>query len=210
MENETDEYCQRIFIILTMTNRKIRFNELHRELRNYGLEISKPTLIQHLNHLLKQKTIQRLQQDKQIVFYQINWKRLQQLRKAHQISQAVLDYTIDEKTFNSKPLRDQINITLDMLFLKELFMLKLSALYLLQPKERTSILRTIGYIRTLYTIYVKWLFKNTQQTKEDGEQMLKAIDETIDRLTAPFLETSQDLTQQKTEKPKTDVLQKHP
>jgi hypothetical protein len=89
-------------------------------------------------------------------------------------------------------------MTLDMLFLKELFMLKLSALYLLHPKERTPILSTISYIRTLYTVYVRWLFKNIEKTEDKGVQLFKAIDETIDRLTAPFLETNQDLTQQKT------------
>jgi DNA-binding HxlR family transcriptional regulator len=192
MENDTDEYCQRIFIVLTLTNRKIRFNELHKQLRNYGLKMSKPTLILHLGHLLRQKTILRLQQDRQIVFYEINWKRLEQLRKAHQISQAALDYTTDEKTFNSKPLRHQINMTLDMLFLKELFMLKLSALYLLHPKERTPILSTISYIRTLYTVYARWLFKNIEKTEDKGEQLFKAIDETVDRLTTPFLKTNQE------------------
>lgn len=193
MEKERDEYCNRIFIVLTLAEEKIRFNELHKQLRNYGLRMSKPTLILHLNHLLKEKAVLRLQQDKQVVFYQVNWKRFQQLRKAHKISQAALDYTVDEKTFNSKPLREQINMVLDMLFLKDLFMLKLSTLYVLHPRERTPILRTIGYISTLYTIYGRWLFKNIDKSEENGKQLLKTIDETVDRLTSPFMKPDQEL-----------------
>lgn len=198
MEKETDEYCQKIFIVFTMTDRKMRFNELHRQINKYGLKISKPTLIQHLKHLQKQKTIRRIQKDKQVVFYELNWKRLEQLRKAKKINEAALHYVIDEKTFKSKPLHQQINFTLDMLFLKELSRLKLAALYILEPKQRLQLLSTLSYINLLYTMYTKWLFNSVTQSKENGQQILEAIDDTIDKLTEPFLKESQEPTPQKT------------
>lgn len=83
MEKEPDEYCRKIFMVLSLDNKKTRFNELHRKLIKYDAKMSKPTLIEHLNHLIKDKVIQRKQQDKQKVFYEVNWKKFEQLQERH-------------------------------------------------------------------------------------------------------------------------------
>jgi DNA-binding HxlR family transcriptional regulator len=65
---ELDDICHEIFFTL-MAYKRLRFNELHRYLKKFGTGISKPALIEHLNHLKKQKLITRKREEKQNVSY---------------------------------------------------------------------------------------------------------------------------------------------
>ena len=47
---------------------------------------SKPTLVEHLNNLVKNGLVKREEEDKQKVSYELNWNDLKQLNEANQIS----------------------------------------------------------------------------------------------------------------------------
>lgn len=53
-----DDTCVEIFFTL-QAYKRLRFNELHRYLKMFGTDITKQSLIEHLNHLRKQKLISR-------------------------------------------------------------------------------------------------------------------------------------------------------
>ena len=63
-----DDICIEILFTL-QAYKRLRFNELHRRLKMFGTDISKPTLIDHLKHLQEQKLISRKQEDFQNVSY---------------------------------------------------------------------------------------------------------------------------------------------
>jgi DNA-binding HxlR family transcriptional regulator len=65
---ELDDICVEIFLTL-WAYKRLRFNELHRYLKMFGTDISKPSLVEHLEHLKKQKLINRKQEDFQHVSY---------------------------------------------------------------------------------------------------------------------------------------------
>ena len=67
---EIDDICHEIFFTL-MAYKKLRFNELHRYLKKFGTDISKPALIEHLKHLIKQKLIKRKREGFQNVSYSL-------------------------------------------------------------------------------------------------------------------------------------------
>ena len=77
MEREMlDDYCSAILVLL-WKGKKMRFNEIYRELQRKGTALSKPTLSEHLKHLRKKKWITRKVEGVQNVSYQlhksINW-----------------------------------------------------------------------------------------------------------------------------------------
>ena len=76
---ELDDYCEKIFAYLGVQDEPLRFNELHKALNKANFKISRPTLIAHLKHLLKQEVITKKSQGKQNVAYGINWKKLEYL-----------------------------------------------------------------------------------------------------------------------------------
>jgi DNA-binding HxlR family transcriptional regulator len=65
---ELDDTCVEIFFTL-MAYKRLRFNDLYRTLKKFGPEISKPSLIEHLKHLKKQKLISRKREGFQKVSY---------------------------------------------------------------------------------------------------------------------------------------------
>ena len=65
---ELDGICVEIFFTL-MAYKRLRFNQLHRYLKKFGTDISKPSLIDHLKHLRKQKLINRKREGFQNVSY---------------------------------------------------------------------------------------------------------------------------------------------
>ena len=65
---ELDDLCVEIFFTL-MAYKRLRFNQLHRYLKKFGTDISKPSLLDHLKHLKKQKLISRKREGFQNVSY---------------------------------------------------------------------------------------------------------------------------------------------
>lgn len=63
-----DDICIEIFFTL-QAYKRLRFNELHRYLKMFRTNISKQSLIEHLNHLRKQKLISRKNEGFQNVTY---------------------------------------------------------------------------------------------------------------------------------------------
>jgi len=63
-----DDTCVEIFFTL-QAYKRLRFNELHRYLKMFGTDITKQSLIEHLNHLRKQKLVSRKKEGFQNVTY---------------------------------------------------------------------------------------------------------------------------------------------
>lgn len=66
-----DKYCSDILVILWKA-REMRFNEIYRTLKKKGIELSKPTLSEHLKHLRKKKWITRKAKGVQNVVYKLH------------------------------------------------------------------------------------------------------------------------------------------
>lgn len=187
MKKETDKYGEKIFMVLAMSDEKIRFNELHRTLTKYNAKMSKPTLIKHLNHLIEKEIIQRDEEGKQRVSYGMNWKRLEQLQKAKEINQTTLNQIRSEKRFKSMSLGQQTAFTTAMLTIGELFYLKLIILNILEPENKLRNCHSFTFIRRLYNIYAQWLLASCKESKENSQKILHLIDKNIKTLKETFL-----------------------
>jgi predicted transcriptional regulator len=66
-----DAFCSDILAILWKSD-GMRFNEIYRALRNKGIELSKPTLSEHLKHLRKKKWLTRTVNGVQNVTYTLH------------------------------------------------------------------------------------------------------------------------------------------
>jgi DNA-binding HxlR family transcriptional regulator len=191
MERIADEYCEKIFAIVVMSDGKIRFNELHRRLSRYGAKMSKPTLIQHINHLAESGTIQRHEVDKQTVYYEINWKKLKQLQKATETNQTMLRQMQNEKIFKSKNLEQQAVYTTAAITMGELYYLKLKINDILEPGNKLGNYLSYTLIRALYNRYATWLLDTCKESKENCQKILQGIDRSIQTYTDTFFPADQ-------------------
>ncbi len=192
MKKETDEHCEKIFMVLFINNKKIRFNELYEKLPKYGAKMSKPTLVQHLKHLVKNKTIQRYQENKQKVFFQLNWEKFKQLQKASEINQTVVHQIKNEKVFKSKSLVQQEIYTTAMLTIGELFYLKLRILNILEPENKLQNYFSYTLIRKLFNLYATWLYDSCKESKENSQKVIQSIDKSIKTLRESFFKIDPD------------------
>jgi DNA-binding HxlR family transcriptional regulator len=170
-------------MVLIIIDEKTRFNKLHRELTQHGAKMTTPTLIQHLKHLTENKIIQRNEEDKQNVSYEINWKRFKQLQKEInqqvEINQTALNRIKNEKEFKSRSLEDQIIFVTAMTTIGELFYLKLQVLDILEPENKLQNYFSYTNIRRLYNIYATWLYESCKESKENSQKTINIIDKKI-------------------------------
>jgi DNA-binding HxlR family transcriptional regulator len=172
-----DQYCERIFALLMVTNTKYRFNKLHETLTDFGAKMSTPTLIQHLKHLQKKGFITQKIENRQNITYQVNWKKLQSLKDGLKISQ-IIDQ--NEKTFKSLPLSEQI-VTLTSIYTwGNLLYLKLYILDILEPHKKPEHRFTYIFMNKWLDTYRLWLLDTCKQSKETSQQALEMIQRGVD------------------------------
>jgi DNA-binding HxlR family transcriptional regulator len=191
MEKEPDIHCRKIFMILTLDSKKTRFNELYRKLIKYNAKMSKPTLVKHLNHLIKDKVILRNQKDKQKVFYELNWKKFEHLQKGILIYQDLYGRIKDEEKFKSKSLQWQLNFTRVTLTIIQLVSLEMSIYSILEPKFKLENYYASKTVQDMYAIYLIWFYSSCKKSIEECQKLMPYIDKQIKDLIAAAFEPPQ-------------------
>ncbi|MFQ6068821.1 MAG: ArsR/SmtB family transcription factor [Candidatus Bathyarchaeia archaeon] len=179
-----DETCEKIFSLLLASDKKLRFNELHRTLNQIGLEMSKPTLIEHLNHLKKRRLVIRKKEGKQNVSYRVNWEKLEHLGEAIKTRQRLKHMLENEKVFKSFPLDEQVTYVHNILALRNLYRLRLEILDVLDPSKNFE--HSIQYLFTnrFFEIFKIWLLESCRKNKSEcKEKALNMIEYNIKRYT---------------------------
>lgn len=187
MEKEADKYCEKIVMAIIITG-KIRLNKLYNILPKLGAQMSKPTLMQHLGHLTNKDVIQRVQEGKQKVTYDLNWTRFTQLKKAKKTYQTTLAQAQNEKTFKSQSLDQQTTFTTATLTIGELNYLKMQILNILEPENKIENYFTYTITRRLYNIYAQWLLDSCKKSEENSQKVICSIDKSIKSLTEDSFE----------------------
>ena len=176
MEESMDEYCEKIFVIISFHEEEVRFNELHRELTKNGVKMSTPTLIQHLKHLVEKGIIQREEKDKQNVTYKINWKEYVEVKE---VKKHIEKMSKSEKNFKSDSLYNQVIYTTGMLFLGELYFTKLTILDIIEPENKLQHYVSYNLIRKLSSFYYTWLLDSCKGSEENRKKALEIIEKRI-------------------------------
>jgi DNA-binding HxlR family transcriptional regulator len=114
-EIKSDKYCVKIIVAL-LFEEKLRFNELHRKMLSMGNKISKPSLEDHLKHLLERRLVVRKAEGTQNVSYKLN-PRIGKTREIVERSvQIAKNMENEKKMFFSENERDQLtDITANMI-----------------------------------------------------------------------------------------------
>ena len=74
---ELDDKCRQLVALFIIEHREYRFNEFVDLVEKSGIKISKPTLIEHLNHLVDLGLVHRNEVTKQNVTYRFHWENWQ-------------------------------------------------------------------------------------------------------------------------------------
>jgi DNA-binding HxlR family transcriptional regulator len=178
MEKETkaDEYCEKIFSVLSMSEEKIRFNKLHQKLNKLEAKMTKPTLIQHLKHLENEGILERHVVEKQNISYSLCWSKFKQLAQAKEFKETVMNEVRNEQIFKSKSIEDQVIYVTTALTTAELFYMRTVILGELEPENKLLHYLSYTLVRRLFNSYAKWLFDISKQSEETAQKIIENID----------------------------------
>ena len=179
MDFEMDEYCQKIFGLLGITTKKYRFNELYRTINDFGIKMSRPTLIAHLQHLQEKGYVIREEEDKQNVTYELNWKKLDYLKEGLAYKKKVDQDLKNKENFKSYSLKDQAITITSIVALQGLFWLKAKVLDVLEPDKKDE--HNLSYVFSSRQLdkYRLWLIDTCKESKENCQEILELIQRAI-------------------------------
>jgi DNA-binding HxlR family transcriptional regulator len=195
-----DDICREIFFTLHAYKR-LRFNELHRRLKIFGTDISKPALIDHLKHLLELKLISRKHEDFQNVSYGLTDEIISVLglseEETRERIERFLDDTVmpeefrgipfDEKEYyrrlSAKELDEEVIKDLDGVITQNLFELKSFINYDLKLEKTQSDAEFWGLVgNPLYRMVEKRIVENCRESEIYRNMLFEKIDFLIDAL----------------------------
>lgn len=182
-KDELDKYCLDILGFFLVYNQKIRFNELYNRLtEKMNYKISRPTLAEHLKHLVKQKEIIRKKEGKQNVSYQFNGERYLHMKKAIEIQNELSKvFSENEKRFNELSIDDQLTVCITNMILRNLRQLRIEINEGLNPDNRYESRLEVMFINNpVHRFYERKLFNDSVRDREYGEKVLKKLDEAIE------------------------------
>jgi predicted transcriptional regulator len=77
-----DNKCSQILTLLINHKEPIHFNGLYKELKKNRMELSKPTISMHLNHLIEKSLVKRKEEEgTQFVYYSLNIEHARELKE---------------------------------------------------------------------------------------------------------------------------------
>ena len=183
---ELDETCKEIFQYFLLRNMTgfgpIRYNDLLENLKDKGLKISRPTLSEHLKHLVEKEVITRTEVSRANVNYRLNEEKegpLQDFIKKNENYQRILDENKDR--FFSNSVREQVSHLNIILVLRSLHQLKYEVLKLLEPENTFEYNLQIMSFWTLWDYYTKWFLSSLRnRDKSFKEDVVADIDDMIE------------------------------
>jgi DNA-binding HxlR family transcriptional regulator len=197
---ELDDICVEIFFTL-MAYKRLRFNQLHKTLKKFGTEISKPSLIEHLKHLKKQKLISRKREGFQKVSYgltdEINSlldipeedvkKWVENLTEEKNIPKKFRLLQFDTKEYygklSEKQLDERIDKDLNRVLTQNLFELKTFIKYDLRldkPERDAVFWKFVG--NPLYRMLERFIVEDCRNSEKYRKKLFEKIDLLINLL----------------------------
>jgi len=179
-----DEHCKNIFVVFLVSEKTLRFNELYKTLNDIGLKMSKPTLIEHLHHLLKHRLLIRKKEGKQNVSYAANWTKLETFQQSMKTKQLIKNLLGNEKQFKAYPIDEQVTYATNVLTLVNLYRLKLEVQDVIDPSKNFEHSIQTLFINKFFELFKKWLLESCHVSKtEKAPEALSMIDYNITRIT---------------------------
>jgi len=176
-----DDYCKKILISLIIIGEKKRFNHLHDFLLDRGVELSKPTLSQHLKHLTQEKIVIRKVEDVQNVSYEVNHKKFGELERDVQSTLKSRRLIAEaDQIFNSSSLDDQMTTVLEKMILRNLRRLKTYVELELRPSKKWEKSLQLALLSNpIFRHHEGLLIAKCKEDREYGKKLLQKLDELI-------------------------------
>ena len=193
-EPDLDRYCKKIITVLTLLQQEYRFNTLHRFLNKHGTRISKPTLSEHLKHLVKQEIVLRKQIGVQEVTYAMNFERFTKLGEASKITKDIVArFFKEEERYKSFPMSEKVDLFYVATVIESLMLLKLELLAISKPENQFEHSLSHYNVMMHFETIRNWLLDELRKNPKEVEQAMKELEDLADQLGKTMYATNKPL-----------------
>ena len=178
-----DDNCVKILTIMTLYKPRTHFNELFRELKKRNMEISKPTLIAHLNHLIMSGFVsKKSEQNTQLVTYYLDVEKTNQLKKvAERTKRITKALKENEKEFYSLPEEEQVATVVLIEISRKIDEIRALIDYKLNPNDLGKIVYANFLQSPILHFGEKWIIKKSLEDEQYRKKVFKLLNEWQER-----------------------------
>ena len=170
--DELDKHCEKIFSVLAVNPNPIAFNKLYEKLKP---EMAKPTLIEHLKHLQKQKIVRRKRIGKQKVTYELHEDCFNELEQTREFMESMNEAKEEIEIFNGLNTKEKIKYLLLLITLAEIDTLKYTLQRLAEPKEDFKFLIKTAFTKDALSAKIQVLLEHCADF--DLNEAIRQVDE---------------------------------
>jgi predicted transcriptional regulator len=174
-----DNKCSQILTLLINHKEPIHFNGLYKELRKNKMELSKPTISMHLNHLIEKGFVERKEKEgTQFVYYNLNVKQIEKLKELED-SRKWLDKQARDGMNNFYALTEeqQIERLINIIVFNKLEEVKAEIELALDPDDFAKRFRYNFVSSPLFQFGQNWIVQKCAIDKAYHDKILKVISE---------------------------------
>ncbi len=178
-----DEYCTKIFVALFLQE-QMHFNELYKFfVHGRTEEMSKPTLNNHLKHLIEAKYVIRTPKEgSQYVTYSLNNEKFGKLIEASDELKRMTEFERKSKeSFFSLPENEQIDEALVFHFLRKLKEIQNRIEYELDPESLDKQIAVRLCIHPITDFVSSWIIEKSVKDEVYKGRILKAINDYLEK-----------------------------
>lgn len=180
---QLDNYCLKILLVLlakSSEKSKIRFNELSRVVKDLNLGISKPTLSDHLRHLVENEYVTRTIEGVQCVTYSINFKKIGKIKSYWKNAEKIAAFLEKDKdSFFSLPVDEQVKLILYFMQIQKLFEIQARIAFESDPSNFEKQFGVLFWTSSRFERHEAWMIKKCGRDEGYKKEVLKTIDELV-------------------------------
>ena len=184
IDEGNDKYCRDILGFLIIHRDRIRFNKLYDVLtEKMKYKISRPTLADHLNHLVRKRYVVRKTEGKQNVTYRLNDGYFKGLIETIKEEEEISKHLSEKKeSFNSLTMDEQLEACIGDMVLRNLRQLEIEIRNGIYPGNEFENNLQIMFINNQSNKYTeRRLLENSLKDKEYGDKLIQKIEESIEQ-----------------------------
>jgi DNA-binding transcriptional ArsR family regulator len=174
---ELDEHCAKILIVL-LDIQQAHFNELYRIFLGKRVKFSKPTLSNHLKHLVDAGYVTRTPEKGQLVTYSLNLEKIGEskeiMERAKRIEQSERK---NREEFFALTEKKQVDLLLNFLLERKLYEIQALIEYKLDPESFGKWLTVRWWDSPMLEQPKFWIVKKCVEDETYRKKILKIIDE---------------------------------
>lgn len=175
-----DKRCQKILLVMILKKNIMRFNELAKTLKKMGMEMSHPTLLDHLNHLVKERLVTRREEKAQYVTYRLNMNKIGESKKyLDRAVRIAKNWTKEKESLFSLSVNEQVEIVLHTLAIRKLYEIQARIALELDPKNLEKQIGVLFWTSSIVENVEYWLIQKSLKDEKYREELLKTINKWI-------------------------------